>query len=380
MRATIRDQELLASMRPLDVVAYLRSRGWQEAERLELGAFWTKTSGETVDELLLPNDLQSRDFIERMAEVLGALEDVEQRSQLEIIEDLSFANADVIRSRLRGAAADGTISIEDGKLAYEQARSLILAAACSALEPRELYAKRKPERAMNYLQHARFGVPKRGSYVLTIISPVSPRLITQKDLFGDVEPEEPFERRAVRTLAKALEQVAIAGAETAATGDLVHMKKAVAYGVSANLCEALVELNRCSGGRGVDFSFSWAPTRGAPKDTKSHVVVSADVMPILEETARVFRETGTEEGVQVLGTVHKLEHQTGNQGRVTIDGSVDGVPRRITLELAGEEHSLAVRSYEDRIPIVCHGELTKEGRSWVLKNPRDVSLMNTPEE
>jgi len=115
----------------------------------------------------------------------------------------------------------------------------------------------------------------------------------------------------------------------------------------------------------VDFTFSWAPTRGAPKDTKSHVVVSADVMPILEETARVFRETGTEEGVQVLGTVHNLEHQTGNQGRVTIDGSVDGVPRRIMLELSGVEHSLAVRSYEDRIPIVCHGEMTKEGRSWV---------------
>ena len=50
------------------------------------------------------------------------------------------------------------------------------------------------------------------------------------------------------------------------------------------------------------------------------------------------------------------------------------------IELSGAEHSLAVRSYKDRVPLLCRGELVKEGRSWTLKNPRDVVLLETAAE
>jgi len=380
MKATIRDPEILRTVRPLEVLAYLRTQGWQEAQRLERGAFWIKTEGALTHEVLLPFDAQGPGFLQRMVELLGVLEQAENRSQIDIIEDLSLANADVVRPRLPGAFDDGTISIEGGKTAYEQARALMLSAACAAVEPRELYAKRKPEQAMNYLNHARFGVPKRGSYILTIISPVSPKLVVDKDLFGEANAGEPFERRTVRILAQAIEQVSIAGRETATTGDFAPMKRAVARGVSANLCDALVALHQCSGEKGVDFRFTWAPSRGVPENTKSAVTIQSDLVPILEETSRIFRETGTQEGVEMLGTVHKLEHQAGTRGKITINGSADGIPRIVHTELSGAEHSLAVRSYEERIPLSCRGELVKEGRSWMLKNPREVLLLETAAE
>lgn len=381
MKATIRDPEILRTVRPLEVLAYLRTQGWQEAQRLERGAFWIKTEGSVTHEVLLPFEAQSHGYPQRIVELLRVLEEAESRSQIEIVEDLSFASADIIRPRLPGTFDDGTISIEDGKAAYEHARALMLSAACAAVEPRELYAKRKPEQAMNYLNHARFGVPKRGSYILTIISPVSPKLVVGKDLFGEVHAQEPFERRTVRILAQAIEQVSIAGRETAATGDFAPMKRAVSRGVSANLCDALVALHYCSGEKGVDFRFTWAPSRGAPDNTKSLVTIPSDLVPILEEASRIFRETGTQDDVEVLGTVHKLEHQSGSRGKITINGSADGVPRTVRTELSGAEHSLAVRSYEERIPLSCRGEFVKEGRSWTLKNPRDVVLLETaPEE
>jgi hypothetical protein len=347
---------------------------------LERGAFWIKTEGSVTHEVLLPFEAQSHGYLQRMVELLGVLEEAESRSQIDIVEDLSFASADVIRPRLPGAFDDGTISIEGGKAAYEHARALMLSAACAALEPRELYAKRKPEKAMNYLNHARFGVPKRGSYVLTIISPVSPKLVVNKDLFGEVQAEEPFERRTVRILAQTIEQVAIAGRETAATGDFAPMKRAVVRGVSANLCDALVALHQCSGEKGIDFRFTWAPSRGVPESTKSAVTIPSDLVPILEETSRIFRETGTQDDVELLGTVHKLEHQAAARGKITINGSADGVPRTVRTELSGAEHSLAVRSYEERIPLSCRGELVKEGRSWTLRNPREVLLLETAAE
>lgn len=78
----------------------------------------------------------------------------------------------------------------------------------------------------------------------------------------------------------------------------------------------------------------------------SQIVIHPDSIPFLEETARVFRETETVNDSEVLGTVNKLEHQDGNQGKVTIVGSADGIPRTITMELSGVDHQSAIRSYE----------------------------------
>ena len=176
MKATIRDLETLRTIRPLEVVSYLRAHRWHQAEKLERGAFWVKEESGTSFEILLPFDATLRDFPNRIAEVLSTLEQAEKRSQLEIVEDLVTTSADVVRPRLPGANHVGEISLEQGRIVYDEARNLMLAAACAAVEKRSLYAKRKPEQAMSFLDHAKFGMPQRGSYILTIISPVSPKI------------------------------------------------------------------------------------------------------------------------------------------------------------------------------------------------------------
>ena len=45
------------------------------------------------------------------------------------------------------------------------------------------------------------------------------------------------------------------------------------------------------------------------------------------------------------------------------------------MELSGEDHKNAIRSYEERIPITCIGTLARERNSWVLKNPREIRLL-----
>lgn len=375
MKATIRDIETLRTVRPLEVVSYLRAHRWHQAEKFERGAFWIKEEGGTNFEILLPLDATLRDFPNRIAEVLATLEQAEKRSQLEIVEDLVTTSADVVRPRLPGANHVGEISLEQGRIVYEQARNLMLAAACAAVEKRSLFAKRKPEQAMNFLNHARFGMPQRGSYILTIISPVSPKISAGKDLLGEEIAEEPFERRTMRTLAEAVHALEIASREVAVTGELEPMKAAVRRGVSANLCEAIIGLHEGSGEKGVEFAFSWAPLRDVPESVPRFTSVTPDFISIIRETARLFRETETVGGIEVLGVVNRLEHQGGDHGRVTIFGSADGVPRNIATELSGADHSLAVRSYTERIPFSCVGELAREGRSWVLRNPREIELL-----
>lgn len=381
MKATIRDPDVLHAIRPFDFIGYLRSHAWYETQRLERGAFWTKVEQHKTYEVLVPLDTQLRDFSNRMTEALSVLEDAEKRSQLEIVEDVLLNSADVIRPRLLGADYTGTISVEQGMVLHEQARDLMLAAACAAIDLRPLHARRKPEQAMEYLNHARFGTPKAGSYIMTIISPVSPRLAGGTDLLGvPLDVEEPFERKTVRMLARGLAAVARASRDVAVSGSIDPMRAAVTEGVSANLCEAIIGLHRGSGEQGVDFSFSWAPSRGIPDDAPTKISILADAIPIIQETARVFRETATIENTEVFGTIQRLEDFSGRQGQVTVFGIADGQQRTVHMQLADEDHTRALVAYESRDAVRCVGKLIREGRSWFLQNPRDFEVLPSRSE
>src|SRR5262249_33707837 len=143
----------------------------------------------TEFEVLLPLTPDLRDFPERMSEVLRTLELVENRDQLQILNDLTSARADVVRIR-RPGPDDGTILLEDGVSLINSAFDMVLAAACTTVTPKLYYPGKKPTAATDYLRKTRLGQSERGSYVLTVISPVPPR--TMDELIPGFH--DPFER------------------------------------------------------------------------------------------------------------------------------------------------------------------------------------------
>jgi hypothetical protein len=86
---------------------------------------------------------------------------------------------------------------------FAHARELMMAAACAAIEPRGVFATRWPAQATQYLDHARFEQTDHGSYVLTVVSPVPPRLTARMQEEEANEVEEPYERRVTTTLMRA---------------------------------------------------------------------------------------------------------------------------------------------------------------------------------
>lgn len=61
-------------------------------------------------------------------------------------------------------------------------------------------------------------------------------------------------------------------------------------------------------------------------------------------------------------------------GKVTIMGVVVGKLRRIQLELAEPIYELAVKAYQARIPVICQGDLAKQGNYFVLQNSHHFTL------
>ncbi len=371
--------DIVRIFKPLDAASYLRLHGWKQQEVVpEKYAIWTKKDDSRGEfEILLPLATTFSDFSRRVREVIDTLQAEEKRAVAEILEDVSTPHADIVRARLApDGDTNGTLPLEDGANVFQQIRELLLSAACAAVSPRQVFAKRKPDRAMKYLREARIGQTQRGSYVITVLSPVPPVLLAgqQTVLLPEVE-EEPFSRKTVRILAEALAATAAGVQNAAASGKPDLLVASVTKGVSANLCEAILGLHEGSGRHGLEFSFSWAPSRGAPQGVKSVQRLEADSMPYLEEASRYFRQTSELEGVEVFGAVHRLQHLEGNAGDVTIVGTVDGERRTVVTELQGELHELAIRAYREVLPVRCVGELSKEGKSFRLKNPRDFRLV-----
>jgi hypothetical protein len=373
MKATIRDSALLASVRPLELVSYLRSNGWEAHDWVpESYSVWKKRTDAGTFEVMLPLIDRFRDYSFRVSEVLATLETVEHRSQLEIISDLNTANADVVRvsSDHRGAPYE-SIPIEDAVLLVQRSRDLMLSAACSTIEPRSYYPPRKFAQALDFLHRVRMGQTERGSYVVTIVSPVAPALEN-----GHQVVEDPYERRVTRKLSSALLGVQRAAERAIATATLDPFREAVQSGVSANLCDAIVGMAGTSGqSRGVAFRFTWSRSRPLRDENPDGVRLTADAMPVIEEAGRVLREEAPIEEFDLQGVVVALERPAGAEvGTVTVLGFVDERTRRIRMELRDPDYTLAVRAHADRTPVLCTGLLVKEGRSYVLARPLDFRL------
>jgi hypothetical protein len=374
MKVDLRDREAAAQLRPLEVAAYLRATGWaQRTLREGLSSVWTRALGEEQYEVLLPLDQALADFPLRMGDLLRVLAEVEQRSPAQVYADLLTTAADVVRIAIQDPELqDGTMPIEAHAVLAQKARDLVLAAACAVTERRAVWHTRKPAQAMEYVRRVRVGQSERGSYIMTLISRVTPALhATQGQLF---EGEPPYERRVMEGLAKALTALEKAAERAALTAELQSFVDAVPEGVSANLCEAVAGLwGEDQSQRRVDFSFSWAAARSVDMGVPSQVSLAADRIPVIREAARLLVEQAPVSDYELEGAVVRLERAEGApSGRATIIGSVEGKQRRVVIEMDDADYSLAVRAHGEQRPFRCVGNLVREGKGYSLRSPRDL--------
>lgn len=77
--------------------------------------------------------------------------------------------------------------------------------------------------------------------------------------------------------------------------------------------------------------------------------------------------------IQIQGVVIKLQEEQ-HLGNVTIMGFVVGKLQKIHIQLSTPAYTLAIKAYQERLPIVCSGDLIKEDSEFVLKNTRYFAL------
>lgn len=378
MKVKIDDTEAVGTLRPLDLAAYLRSRGWSEVDPDGPLSIWEMAFNGGTVEVLAPKHQQWRDYGRRVRAVLDTLGEVEDRSQLSIWRDIVAVSADVVRLRaVSGKASDDTIAFLDGLGVAAAGRGLLLAAACSAARPQKSYAARKPALALKYLDEIRLGQSERGSYVVTVISPVSPALTPAPDQTHFQYVEEPFvvpfARRVTLTLGRALEQLYRAAERGAATGRLDAFEDGVELGVSADMCEALGHIRTSARIYAFETMIGWAPSRPAPAGAPARTVFTQDVLEVIDEAGRMLRERATLDDFELEGLVIRLAELPGEiYHKAVIAGRVNGQARQVSMELKDEDWRIAKMAFDQRLLFRCTGELKHSGKLYEPANPRGV--------
>ena len=378
MKVQIRDKPLLSSISIASLRSYLESREWMDDGPWGGGraTLYVKESAGRSWDILVPTSDTVGDYASGMADALAALADVEDRSQLDVFQDLMRAGADAIRVRSLNGARGKPLSLRGSAELHRDACEMISAAAraADARKPQANYGGPMSANVRDFLDGVH---PMPGFYdgcALALRSPLPKGFATPEGEGLGNDFYAPFPRRAVLKLAQALESARAAVAEAGAGGGLAPFRKAVARGASANLCEAVANLAKNGGG--VEIALSWASVRPPSSAGASPLFAfserSAD---ILGEAARAFRRDEPSMNEKVIAHVVKLDGKPNEfDGRAELSRSQENRLERLTVEFGRESYDAVLKAFRERAAIELTGDIYRAGGGYELRNPRRVAI------
>jgi hypothetical protein len=372
MQIELTDQEALCRLSWADLKSYLDQQGWHQSDRIGEKALVYVPDGtaNATAEILVPTRDDLADYASRMADAVHTLARLEGRSALLVYQDLVTSGIDVVRVCACGASADGSIAIDEGVVLYREAENLMLAAACTVVDPRRSYHARKVTEATEYMKSVRFGQTERGSYVLSILSPVQPHIGGQQGL--DLG-EPPFARAVTLRLADALAAAKRAANRALAENAFAPFEEAVAIGVSANLCDAVARLAET--GQGIDIGLTWARTRPAGRP-RQQFSFSRDTAEVLQEAARIFRQSEPLTDTRIAGFVIALDRSVDQfDGNATLILLIGDKPRRVRVRFEQDAYRQVIRAFQEKLAISLLGDIFPVGQRWEIRNPRELRVL-----
>lgn len=363
------------SVRPAEIVAYLRAAGWKVLdETYEGAALWGKTVDGIEEEIFVPLRESAPDFgrvLDRMVTKLAVLE---KRTPAQIERDMTESSADAISFRvlLDGGRAS-RLPLAYAPTIFKAAHDITIAAANAASRTRSSYRNWTKE-VHDFAARAEVGQTEAGSYVVRVLCPVTH--VPQPQL--QRADETPFERRVTQMLHTALHAARRAAERAVTSGELSVFDETVSSGVSSNLCSALASVGNGPESVALEVGLRWAALRDQPMPNSGPFFFGRDYLEVLGSAAIRLREQETEElhDQEITGFVTGLERGVSdNAGTVVVYGFLESGDRpgglSCSIELTGEQYALAARAHVEHALVSVRGLVRRVGHRWWLEDPME---------
>jgi hypothetical protein len=362
---------------PRGIRLYLRTHGWESTERFHgQPTLWRLPGNDGTYEVIAPSSKDTGDFRQRVSELLRTLAIAEDRSPADVLRDISTQAFDIQYYRTEPDSPPGTAPLRDAADKYAAVSSLYSASAVSLEDPRPVHPARRPARTQNLMKQVLAGPTSEGSYVISVWTPIPPRLTQDEDSVLFETNDEPYERRATVQLHRALSAVRSAIDDGAEIDTFIDR---AAHGVSANLCESLVLLSGDAAASPFDVRFTWALDRPV-RIAEPVIRFGRDDFRVLKSAAQDLRALQPEQDVRLRGNVVRLEHDaTLGPGVITIAGVASDDPsermRRVYVTLEQADYDRAVNAHQQFLEVEVTGSLTQRGTRSNLSDPREFLVL-----
>ena len=381
MNVQIRDAAALRRVNPTMLRAYLESHGWSRREIWrDRIAVWSAERDGRAQEILAPLRESSDAYAVRMSEVVAALSEAEERSQLDVYYDLLAAGADAIRLRSLNGVGNAEWTLDESAAVLENARKLLLAAARSAERPgAPVHRGRASGFVSAYMREVAPILGYGGGRELTLHSRTPASYAGSQLDFGDaVKP--PFSRQVTLALNNGLREAEKA-ARTAQTGETIEssFERAAREGANANLCEAVAALAKREHGIGVGVS--WAASRPS-EEPDGEFSFHESLADALDAGAEWMKSVNPFTDAHVTGEVVHLSRNIKEDfdGQAVIMYEFDNRLTALRVKFDDADHDNVIRAFENSLEVSLYGDVHREGRLYFLENPRDFSVLERKPE
>lgn len=375
-------ETLLRQLNPAQVRWYAVRAGWTPVNGSKRPVIVLNHPTDGLTQIQIPTAGAEREVAFLMGEAVQALAKFERRQAREVLADLAVPPADILRLHIQSPSANsGTLPLDEGLNLLKGGSSLLLAAACSAHQPLAHYRSQTFAPAQEFLRSCQLGQTERGSYIATIIAPVTPELTPSLfDAVGDDLEigDEPYERRVTLLLMQALQVLR----GTLDRGRADELLRAVPQGVSANLCDALASMSPSDSRASLQVSMAWSRNRPrVPSEVPARIGFAQAEFSTLREAGRRLRNVEPRR-VQVKGPVIGLQAEPADlvedfRGNVTIRTLVSGRSARVRFVLQQSEYQQACDAHRDRRRVAISGLLHGDSQTRVfdLDSPKEFRVL-----
>ena len=379
MTTMLFEESSLRSISPAAVNGYVRSLNWvKDRSYRDVSDVYV---GEGLPEIIVPRTRRIADYAFVMRRLIEEFSVVTEMDPQVVYHDLVNADRDVIRVRVPDVDDDSLV-VDQGIGLVRGARDLLLAAACSFADRRPVFRVGSNQAAMDYLRRVRLGPTERGSFAVTLLPPVvSPVVSPLVDASrGERKVDhlwmgagEPLDRRMTGHFSETL-GAARKAADDTVSGSAGAFAGALASGVSANLCDAMVAL--IGPFPKLDVSISWALTRPVVVG-RSEFSFFQDDSPVFRAASDSFRAQGPKHDVLIFGRVRSPARDDGEEdGRIAMRASVDGRVQSVNAVLSWSDYERAIMAHHGEVVLGLEGDLERVGQRWHLRNPQVVEVIS----
>lgn len=355
--------EHAGSIRYDDARRYVESRGWKRSvsRRAEVGVFHL---GDL--EAVLPMDTSLRDYASAMVRFARTLAEAEHRPPARVIADLGALRVDRHRPARVGNTADASPTLDAVSAMIDGVRRALLAAACSALQPRAFHPRMTLGDAEAFLDQTRFSHTERGSFVMVVDTPTE--VDGARDGFG--RDASVLFVRSLAHLASSLRSGVPERITDPVDGSPL---------VSANLCEALLRMAPPSESADLRFEVGWSPLLSPPLDLPKSIVIDRQMYEPLEQLATKLRPAESHASPWQVGYVKELRGAPGLDGRV--EGEVvftlfedEETTIRAKAILPADLYAHALLAHAGHKLVTITGTLHRVRRGHVLRDVTEVEF------